>query len=115
MQVFKTLVTTAGANGFFVFCVPSLAELDLKAAAKAVGQKKVDMIALKQLLPLTGYVHGGCSPIGMKKQFVTVVDSSALAFEEILVSAGKVGLNVQLKVSDLLAFTKAKTANIIRK
>lgn len=115
MQVFKTLVTTAGANGFFVFCVPSLAELDLKAAAKAVGQKKVDMIALKQLLPLTGYVHGGCSPIGMKKQFVTVVDSSASAFEEILVSAGKVGLNVQLKVSDLLAFTKAKTADIIRK
>ena len=92
-----------------------MAELDLKAAAKAVNCKRVEMIPLKQLLSVTGYVHGGCSPIGMKKEFPTVIDSSCLAFDDILVSAGKVGVNVRLNVRDLLNFVKAATADIVKK
>lgn len=114
-QVFKTLVTSSSDGRYFVFCVPSMTELDLKAAAKAVNCKRVEMIPLKQLLSVTGYVHGGCSPIGMKKEFPTVIDSSCLAFDDILVSAGKVGVNVRLNVRDLLNFVKAATADIVKK
>lgn len=89
--VFKTLVTAADSKKNYVFVVPSDNELDLKKAAHAVGEKSVSMIKQAQLLPLTGYVHGGCSPVGMKKQFTTVVDSSALTHKKIVVSAGKIG------------------------
>ena len=81
--------------------VPVEKELDLKKAAKAVGEKNIEMIAQKELLPLTGYVHGGCSPIGMKKQFATTADESALLFDEIMFSAGRVGSQVKMKVDDL--------------
>ena len=93
-SVFKTLVTVAGSKKNYVFVVPADSELDLKKAARAVGEKTVAMIKQAQLLPLTGYVHGGCSSVGMKKQFPTVVDSSALALEKIVVSAGKIGRQV---------------------
>ena len=93
-SVFKTLVTVAGSKKNYVFVVPADSELDLKKAARAVGEKTVAMIKQAQLLPLTGYVHGGCSPVGMKKQFPTVIDSSALALEKIVVSAGKIGRQV---------------------
>ena len=110
-SVFKTLVTVAGSKKNYVFVVPADSELDLKKAARAVGEKTVAMIKQAQLLPLTGYVHGGCSPVGMKKQFPTVVDSSALALEKIVVSAGKIGRQVAvspqaLALACLLTFEK---------
>lgn len=100
-SVFKTLVTVAESKKNYVFVVPADSELDLKKAAKAVGEKAVAMIKQAQLLPLTGYVHGGCSPVGMKKQFPTVVDSSALALDRIIVSAGKIGRQVALSPRSL--------------
>ena len=99
--VFKTLVTVAKSKKHYVFMIPVEKELDLKKAAKAVGEKNIEMIAQKELLPLTGYIHGGCSPIGMKKQFTTTADESALLFDEIMFSAGRVGSQVQMKVDDL--------------
>jgi len=99
--VYKTLVTQGKSKNFFVFVIPVAKELDLKKAAKAVGEKSIEMIPLKNLLPLTGYVHGGCSPIGMKKQFKTVVDQSAESLETITFSAGKIGYQVELAPSDL--------------
>ena len=99
--VFKTLVTVAKSKKHYVFMVPVEKELDLKKAAKAVGEKNIEMIAQKELLPLTGYVHGGCSPIGMKTQFATTADESALLFDEIMFSAGRVGSQVKMKVDDL--------------
>ena len=95
-QVFKTLVTRGG-NSFFVFVIPVGCELDLKAAARAVGEKSVSMLHVNELLPVTGYVRGGCSPIGMKKQFPTVVDESCLAFETMIFSGGKIGAQVDLE------------------
>ena len=100
-QVFKTLVTVGSNLNHYVFVVPVNKTLNLKLAAKAVGQKSVEMIKQKELLPLTGYIHGGCSPIGMKKQFQTVVDSSALNFETIIFSAGRVGFQVEMSPQDL--------------
>lgn len=100
-QVFKTLVATGASKKHYVFMIPVCRELDLKKAAHAVGEKKVEMLKAKELLPLTGYVHGGCSPIGMKKYFQTVVDNSADNFEKILFSGGKIGYQVEVKVSDL--------------
>lgn len=101
-QVFKTLVTVGSkTKANYVFVIPVEAELDLKAAAKAVGEKAVEMIKQKDLLPLTGYVHGGCSPIGMKKYFKTVIDESANDFETIIFSAGKIGYQVEVSLSDL--------------
>ena len=94
--VYKTLVATAGKNHYYVFVVPVAEELDLKKAAKVVGEKKIDMIAVKELLGLTGYVRGGCSPVGMKKLFPTYIDSTAETLDFIIVSAGKIG--TQLKV-----------------
>lgn len=99
--VFKTLVTVAKSKKHYVFMIPVEKELDLKKAAKAVGEKNIEMIAQKELLPLTGYVHGGCSPIGMKKQFATTADESVLLFDEIMFSAGRVGSQVKMKVDDL--------------
>lgn len=100
--VFKTLVTVSPrTKEHYVFMLPVEAELDLKKGARAVGEKSIEMILQKELLPLTGYVHGGCSPIGMKKQFVTTIDCSAERFEKIMFSAGRVGFQVELKLSDL--------------
>ena len=101
-QVFKTLVTVAPSKTNYVFVVPGSGELDLKKAAKLVNEKSIEMIPQKQLLPLTGYIHGGCSPVGMKKLFKTVIDESASAYEKIYVSAGKVGMQVKLDPNDLL-------------
>ncbi len=95
-RVYKTLVTRGASKGLFVFVIPVAAELDLKAAARAVGEKSVAMIAVKELLPLTGYVRGGCSPVGMKKRYPTVIDESALQFDAIAVSAGHRGMQIEL-------------------
>ena len=100
-QVFKTLVTRSGSGVNYVFMVPVGRELNLKKAAKAVGEKSIEMIKSRELLPLTGYIHGGCSPIGMKKQFRTVADETALLFDTILFSAGKIGCQVELSPDDL--------------
>lgn len=100
-HVYKTLVTTAGTQKFYVFVIPVEAELDLKAAARAAGEKKVDMLHLKDLLAVTGYVRGGCSPIGMKKLFPTFIDESAKELDYIIVSGGKIGLQIQLVPNDL--------------
>lgn len=100
-QVFKTLVTVSGKNINYVFVIPVSRELDLKKAAKVVEEKSIEMIKSKELLPLTGYIHGGCSPIGMKKQFKTVIDSSANNFETIIFSGGKIGYQVEISLIDL--------------
>ncbi len=100
-QVFKTLVTVSSSKKYYVFMIPVAEELDLKKAAKSVGEKSVSMLPAKELLPLTGYVHGGCSPFGMKKKFPVVVHESAKNFSSIIFSAGKVGYQVEVSVSDL--------------
>lgn len=100
-QVFKTLVTIGASKKNYVFVVPVCAELNLKKAAKAVGEKSIQMIKSKELLPLTGYIHGGCSPIGMKKLFKTVIDITAQDFDTIIFSAGKIGYQVEVSLSDL--------------
>ena len=110
--VFKTLVTHGADGGFYVFVIPVAEELDLKAAARAAGVKRVEMLHVKDLLPTTGYIRGGCSPIGMKKPFPTVLDESALKQPKILVSGGKVGTQVELSPQDLLALVGASTAPI---
>ena len=101
-QVFKTLVTQGKSGQYYVFVVPVKEELDLKKAAKAAGEKAVAMIKQKELLPLTGYVHGGCSPIGMKKQFPTFIHETAERRERMYVSAGKVGFQIELAPQDLV-------------
>ena len=100
-KVFKTLVTVAKSNNHYVFVVPVCSELDLKKAAKSVGEKSVEMLKSKDLLPLTGYIHGGCSPIGMKKFFKTVIDESAKEYDTILFSGGKIGLQIETSLSEL--------------
>ena len=100
-MVFKTLVTRSNTNKIYVFVVPVNKELDLKLASKAVNEKNIEMVKSKELLPLTGYVHGGCSPIGMKKNYKTVIDESALNFDKIIFSAGKIGYQVELSIKDL--------------
>lgn len=100
-QVFKTLVTVGATKSNYVFLVPVNRELNLKKAAKAVNEKNIEMIRSKDLLPLTGYIHGGCSPIGMKKQFRTILDLSAANFSTILFSGGKIGYQVEISLSEL--------------
>lgn len=100
-QVFKTLVTVGNSKKNYVFVIPVAMELDLKKAAKVVGEKNIEMIKSKELLPLTGYIHGGCSPIGMKKMFRTVIDVSAKDKESIIFSAGKIGYQVEMSLSEL--------------
>ena len=100
-QVFKTLVTVGNTKTNYVFLIPVNKELDLKKAARAVGEKSIEMVKSKDLLPLTGYIHGGCSPIGMKKQFKTVIDISAKEFETIIFSGGKIGYQVELSLEKL--------------
>ena len=100
-QVFKTLVTIGKTKENYVFLVPVSQELDLKKAANVVKEKNIEMIKSKELLPLTGYIHGGCSPIGMKKQFKTVIDLSAQNFQTIIFSGGKIGYQVEVSLDDL--------------
>ena len=111
--VFKTLVTKGASGGYYVFDIPVAENLDLKKAAKAVGEKSIAMLPQKELLPLTGYVHGGCSPVGMKKLFPTVFHESCAEFDTIMVSAGKIGYQVEAKPGDLIALVNAKTADVI--
>jgi Cys-tRNA(Pro)/Cys-tRNA(Cys) deacylase len=101
-KVFKTLVTEGKSGAHYVFIIPSNRELDLRKAAEAAKEKSVAMIRAKDLLPLTGYVHGGCSPIGMKKQFITFLDESARQRDTIVISAGKIGYQIELRPEDLM-------------
>ena len=111
-QVFKTLVARGKSGGFHVFVIPVAKELDLKKAAKAAGEKSVELVHVKELLGLTGYVRGGCSPVGMKKAFPTVFDESVNALPSVIVSAGKIGYQIECAPADLLDLTRAKTAPI---
>ena len=111
-QVFKTLVTIGATKTYYVYMIPVHKELDLKKAAKAVGEKSVAMIKSKDLLPLTGYIHGGCSPIGMKKQFKTTIDASAANFATIVFSAGKIGYQVELSLEDLNKVIRVELADL---
>ena len=109
--VFKTLVTR-GKGGLFVFCIPVAEELDLRKCALAAGEKKLEMIHVKELLPLTGYIRGGCSPIGMKKRYPTIIDETAQLFDAIYVSAGQRGVQLILDPSDLARYLDARFADV---
>ena len=111
-QVFKTLVTVGNDKEHYVFVVPVAQKLNLKACAKAAGVKSVEMIPQKELLPLTGYIHGDCSPVGMKKPFTTIFDETMILFDTILVSGGRVGTQVEVAPDDLLKITNGTTAPI---
>ncbi len=113
-QVFKTLVTHGSGKNYYVFVIPVTGELNLKKAAKAVGEKAVEMIHVKEITPLTGYVRGGCSPVGMKKAFPTVFDASVNALPAVIVSAGKIGYQSEVAPADLLALVQAKTADLLQ-
>lgn len=112
-QVFKTLVARGSRTGIHVFCVPVSCELDLKKAAKAAGDKNMEMLAVKELLGITGYIRGGCSPVGMKKKYPTYIDESCLLFEEIAVSAGARGHQMILNPEKLAKLVDAKLVDII--
>lgn len=111
-HVFKTLVTTAGKGKIFVFVIPVAEELNLKACAKIAGEKKIEMLHVKELLATTGYIRGGCSPVGMKKQYPTFIDESAESLEYILVSAGKIGMQMKLKPKELIQVTRGTFAKL---
>ena len=111
-QVFKTLVARGASKSIYVFVIPVADSLDLKKAAKAVGEKSIVMLPQKELLPLTGYVHGGCSPVGMKKQFPTVFHETVEISDTIMVSAGKIGFQVECTPADLLGLLDAATADV---
>lgn len=113
-MVYKTLVTQGNSKEIFVFVVPVESELHLKKAAKAAGEKKVEMIHVKDIQKLTGYIRGGCSPIGMKKQYPTFIDESAKAIETIIVSGGKIGTQIEIKADDLIAATGAIFADLVK-
>lgn len=113
-QVFKTLVTVSKTKKYYVFVIPVAKELDLKKAAKSVNEKSIEMLKLKDLLPTTGYIHGGCSPIGMKKFFTTVIDETAKNFNTIIFSGGKIGYQVELSLNDLSKVIKYSTADITK-
>ena len=112
-QVFKTLVTRGASKSIYVFVIPVAAELDLKKAARTVGEKSIAMIHVSEITALTGYVRGGCSPIGMKKQYKTVYHESALEQETIIVSAGRIGSQVELEPNALATLTRGQFADII--
>ena len=112
-HVYKTLVTRGKSGGHYVFMIPVAEELDLKKGAKAVGEKSIAMLPQKELLPLTGYVHGGCSPIGMKKQFPTVIHETAMNFDTILFSGGKIGLQIEADPKILQSLVRIQAADII--
>ena len=110
--VFKTLVTRSNNGVYTVFCIPVAEELDLKKCAAVSGHKSVEMIAVKELLPVTGYIRGGCSPIGMKKRFPTFIDATCTAFDHIFISAGVRGLQLKISPAALIAFVGAEVAEI---
>lgn len=112
-QVFKTLTARGDKSGVIVFCIPVHKEIDLKKAASITGNKRVELLAVKELLGVTGYIRGGCSPIGMKKKFPTFIEESALDFERITVSAGMKGAQLLLRVDELVKFTDAKLCQIV--
>lgn len=112
-KVFKTLVTKGHSGDFYVFVVPVAKELNLKAAAKCVGEKSVEMIKVSDMLKITGYIRGGCSPIGMKKNYNTVIDDSSLNLDEIIVSGGKIGFQVEIAPKDLIQLINAETSSIV--
>nr|WP_297178680.1 Cys-tRNA(Pro) deacylase [uncultured Agathobaculum sp.] len=111
-QVFKTLVARGKSGGYHVFVIPVAKELDLKKAAKAAGEKSVELVHVKELLGLTGYVRGGCSPVGMKKAFPTVFDASVQDIPTVIVSAGKIGYQIECAPADLMALVRATAAPI---
>lgn len=111
-HVFKTLVTVGKSKKHYVFMLPVAKELDLKKAAKSVGEKAVEMVKSKELLGLTGYIHGGCSPIGMKKFFTTIIDKSAQNFDSIIFSAGKIGYQVEVNIEELTKVIKIDFADL---
>lgn len=113
--VYKTLVTVAKSRAYYVFVIPIEAELDLKAAAKAVGEKALELLPLKELTPVTGYIRGGCTAIGMKKAFPTVLDASAKKIPYLHVSGGKPGLQIKLSLEDYLKASRAEIADVIVK
>ena len=113
-RVFKTLVTVGKTGQHYVFMIPVAEELDFKKCAKAVSEKNIEMIPQKELLPLTGYIHGGCSPIGMKKQFRTVINSSAENFSSILFSGGKIGYQVEVSLKDLAKVIRYSFYDVIK-
>lgn len=112
-RVFKTLVTVSKSHKYYVFMIPVAEELDLKKCAVSVNEKSIEMIQSKELLPLTGYIHGGCSPIGMKKQFTTIIHETAALYPTIIFSAGKIGYQVEMNIDDLNKAIKISLANII--
>jgi Cys-tRNA(Pro)/Cys-tRNA(Cys) deacylase len=112
-KVFKTLVTVSNDGSNYVFMIPVNCTLNLKKAAKTAGVKSIEMIKQKELLPLTGYVHGGCSPIGMKKKFPTFIEESATLYDEIFYSAGQVGKQVKTSLKDLMALTDCQTGDLV--
>ena len=112
-KVFKTLVTRGKSGAYYVFVIPVEAELDLKKAAKVSGEKSIAMIKQKELLPLTGYVHGGCSPIGMKKKFPTFIHETAVDLDKIFVSTGKVGFQIEIKPEDLISVAECRAVDIV--
>ena len=114
-QIFKTLVAKGERGGYAVFCIPVCCELDLKKAAKAAHDKKIELIHVKDLLATTGYIRGGCSPIGMKKQYVTRIDESAQKLEKMIVSGGRLGVQIELKPEDLKKASRGEFADIIFK
>ena len=113
-RVYKTLVTAGKSGGHYVFVIPVAAELDLKKAAKAVGEKSVQMIHVKDITAITGYVRGGCSPLGMKKQFPTIVHESAAAFDKIYISGGRIGTSITINPDSLLTVVRGQYADVIR-
>ena len=111
-QVYKTLVAQGHSKNYYVFVIPVTSELHLKNAAKAVGEKSIEMIPVKEINRVTGYIRGGCSPIGMKKQYVTVLDESCLNLPKMIVSGGKIGFQIELEPKDLIAVCDARTAQL---
>ena len=112
--VFKTLITKGKSNDYYAFMIPVNKELDLKKAAKTVCEKSVEMIPFKDLLKITGYVHGGCSPLGLKKDYQVSIDESVLALEELYFSGGKVGVQVKVKVDDFLNLAHPKISDLVK-
>lgn len=112
--VFKTLVTSGKSGGIYVFIIPVEEELDLKKAAKAANEKRVEMIHVKDIKKHTGYIRGGCSPIGMKKKYPTFIDESALSLSRIIISGGKIGFQIEIEVDDLRKITEAKICDLIK-
>lgn len=114
-RVFKTLITQGASKEYFVFCLPVNCELDLKKAARAVGEKSVEMIPVAEINKVSGYIRGGCSPIGMKRKFTTVFEEAAFLYDSIMLSAGKIGKQIEISPEDIIQLTESKTADIIKR